>query len=246
MHFKSQSKKKKKNHQSQTIKQYSKKNPTKISIKSKKGWLIRTFAAIHAFKNHLLPLYWFTILRRQSSSSAIHLNWDLHHRHLCIVGRKWTTSIKWFILLEIACSKSILLVAPLAVTAQRLQLVLWRLPADLSFFPTRGFPFWLTKPHVSIIPPASVRGCLLPPPPYISPFDLWLKHATPPSRKKTSIFFFDLRPPELMRRISLHFITLQPNPSCATGLSFNRAWVMGIASHLHWCSPPNFWNRTND
>lgn len=169
------------------------KNPTqnqttKLSIKSKKDWLMWPFAAIHIFRSHLLSLHRFTFLRRQSPSSEIRLNWDLHHGHLCIVGRKWAASIKWSILLQVAYPESITLVVPLSVIARRVQLVLGRLPADLSFFSTLGFSFWLMNPHVSIISLASVRGSLLQPPPYVSllgfSFDLWLKRATPSSQKK--------------------------------------------------------------
>lgn len=169
-----------------------KKNPklqtTKLSIKSKKGWLTWPFGAVPIFRSNLLSLHWFTFLRRQSDSSEIHLNWGLHHGQLCIVGRKWASSIKWFISLQVVHPESIALVVPLSVIAQRVQLVLGRLPADLSFFSALGFSFWLMKLHVSIISLASVRGCLLQPPPYDNllciSFDLWLKHATPSSQKK--------------------------------------------------------------
>lgn len=85
------------------------------------------------------------------------------------------------------------------------------LPADLSFFSTLGFSFWLMKPHVSIILPASVRGCPLQPPPYISL--LWSLTETCHTIKpeENSISFFDLHPHDLMRRASLHFMTLQTN-----------------------------------
>ena len=148
------------------------------------------FAAVHIFRSRLLLLHWFPFLGRQSPSSEIRLNWDLHHGQLCIVGRKWAASIKLFISLQVAYPESITLVVPLSVIAQRVQLVPGRLPADLSFFSMLGFSFWLMKPRVSIISSAFVRGCLLQPPPYISllcfSFDLWLKHATPSSQKKHS------------------------------------------------------------
>lgn len=151
----------------------------------------------------------------------MHLNWN-HRGQLYTGGKKQAASIKWFISLQGAYlgPESIVLAVPLSVIAQRVQLVLGRLPADLSFCSTLGFPFWLMKPHVTMISLASVKECLLQLPLYISllcfSFDLVLKHATPSrqKKKKTSMSFFDLHSRVLMRRVSLHFITLWPNPLC--------------------------------
>lgn len=119
----------------------------------------------------------------------MHLNWN-HRGQLYTGGKKQAASIKWFISLQGAYlgPESIVLAVPLSVIAQRVQLVLGRLPADLSFCSTLGFPFWLMKPHVTMISLASVKECLLQLPLYISllcfSFDLVLKHATPSRQKK--------------------------------------------------------------
>lgn len=193
---------------------------TILSTKLEKGWLTWPLQLFMSLEVSCLVYSGSHSLRRYPFSSEMHLNWNPHHGQLYTGGKKQAASIKWFISLQAAYlgPESIVLAVPLSVIAQRVQLVLGRLPADLSFCSTLGFPFWLMKPHVTIISPASVKGCLLQLPLCISllcfSFDLLLKHATPSRQKQTSMSFFDLHPRVLMRRVSLHYIMLWPNPLC--------------------------------
>lgn len=149
-------------------------NPTtttqtiKLSIKPNEGWPMWLFSAFCVFRSSLLSLHCSTFLRGQSHAPEACSNGDLHHGQLCIVDRKQTTSITLFTLLQIAYPESFILLVPLSVVAQKVQLVLGRLHADLSFSSVLGFSSWLMKPHVSTISLVSVREFPLHPLPYIN------------------------------------------------------------------------------